>query len=183
MYPGDDVGGGVSNTSSKTIGFYDHYHTHRPVPEIKPWGPEWVQQPWPDDGTGHGDYPNWYRWSYQDRDPHATYDDQQERRNYGEPVHVSDMGLDYLMPDSVTYEKYTPVQSMAYLGVFAAIFAFIIYFDTVIKPADGSWSPADPRPYPYNNLYIEVGGDPNREPDSYELTRRIQNPLMIFRGN
>merc|ERR1719427_1314805 len=60
------------------------------TPEIKPPGPEWIDQGWKDDGMGYGDYPNYVEWSYQNRDPNLKYFDQQNMRDFGEPIHVND---------------------------------------------------------------------------------------------
>ena len=49
-------------------------------------GPDWEDRGWKDDGLGLGDYPNLPERSYQLRDPYAKYWDQQDRRNFGEPV-------------------------------------------------------------------------------------------------
>ena len=52
-------------------------------------GPDWEDKGSKDDGLGIGDYPNLPERSYQLRDPYAKYWDQQDRRNFGEPVCLS----------------------------------------------------------------------------------------------
>ena len=52
-------------------------------------GPDWEDRGPKDDGLGIGDYPNLPERSYQLRDPYVKYWDQQDRRNFGEPVGLS----------------------------------------------------------------------------------------------
>ncbi len=57
------------------------------APPITPVsGPDWQELEWKDDGLAIPDYPNLPRRSYQLRDPNLKYWDQQDRRNFGEPV-------------------------------------------------------------------------------------------------
>ena len=49
-------------------------------------GPDWEDKGWKNDGMGVGDYPNLPEHSQQLRNPYLTYWDQQDRRNFGEPV-------------------------------------------------------------------------------------------------
>ncbi|MEJ1276337.1 hypothetical protein NN561_007241 [Cricetulus griseus] len=72
-------------------------------------------EPYPDDGTGHGDYPKLPDRSQQERDPWYEWDHSDLRLNWGE---------------------------------------------------------TGPKQYPYNNLYLERGGDPTKEPEQvvhYEI--------------
>ena len=43
-------------------------------------------EPYPDDGTGYGDYPKLPRVSTESRDPYEEWDIPEVKRNYGEPV-------------------------------------------------------------------------------------------------
>ena len=43
-------------------------------------------EPYPDDGTGHGDYPMLPRVSMEARDPYEVYDCPEWKRNFNEPV-------------------------------------------------------------------------------------------------
>jgi len=144
-------------------------------PPIKPPGPEWIDQGWKDDGTGLGDYPNYAEFSYQHRDPNLKYWDQQDRRNFGEPLHLNDDILNMWMPDDPTNFKYTPYEMVFHLSLALGSLAFVIWYSECVYDAQ-SKSPVVPKPYPYNNLYLEMGGDPDREPTEAELKRRIPRP-------
>ncbi len=45
-------------------------------------------EPYPDDGTGYGDYPKLPIISAESRDPFYNYDYDELKRNHGEPLHV-----------------------------------------------------------------------------------------------
>jgi len=146
-----------------------------PRPKIRPPGPEWVDQGWNGEQKGNGwaDYPNWVEWSYQNRDPRPKipYDDPQMRRYFGEPLHVNDDILSMHMPDVHTGpESYGEMmgQFLAFFGALAALWLWSEYvYDSPSR------LPVVPKPYPYNNLYLERGGDPNREPTAEELSEPI----------
>merc|ERR1712002_639059 len=55
-------------------------------------------EPYPDDGTGKGDYPKLPIISAEARDPYRDWDHPEHRRGFGEPIHAdADMyGLDRL---------------------------------------------------------------------------------------
>jgi len=139
-------------------------------PEIKPWGKEWVDQGWPKDGTGFKDYPNWAEWSHQDRDPNAQYDDQQMRRNFGEPIHFYDDGLRHHIYDSSDQKKYTPHQCLGHFCVCFALLGLMLWYDRYVYDVTSA-DPCAPKPYPFNNLYLESGGNPGKEPDTYSLIK------------
>ena len=64
-------------------------NVHPNPPPVTPVsGPDWEDRGWKDDGFGLGDYPNLPERSYQLRDPYQKYWDQQDRRNFGEPVSI-----------------------------------------------------------------------------------------------
>lgn len=46
-------------------------------------------EPYPDDGTGYGDYPKLPVVSAESRDPYINWDHPEHRRNFGEPVRES----------------------------------------------------------------------------------------------
>jgi len=141
-------------------------------PPVKPWGREWVDEGWPQDGTGFKDYPNWSEWSHQDRDPTAKYWDQQQRRHFGEPIHFYDDGLRHSIFDSPDHKKYTPGQNMGQMAVCFGILGLMLYYDMyVYDVASHEADIALPKPYAYNNLYLESGGNPAKEPDNWDLTR------------
>ena len=80
------------------------------------------------------------------------------------------------MPDDSTYDRYTPRQMLLHLSVAMGILGFVIWFSEYVYDAP-SRNPAVPKSYPYNNLYIELGGDPNKEPTEADLKRRIPRPF------
>lgn len=45
-------------------------------------------EPYPDDGTGHGDYPKLPLVSGEGKDPYYPYDFPELKRNFGEPVRI-----------------------------------------------------------------------------------------------
>ena len=146
-----------------------------PAPPIKPPGPEFIDVGWKDDGTGYGDYPNYIEWSYQNRDPNVKYWDQQMRRDFGEPLHVNDDSLSVWMFDDMSNYKYGPYEVLLHLSIALGLLFGVFYYSEYVYDVE-SKNPALPKTYPYNNLYIEMGGDPDREPTEAELTRRIPTP-------
>lgn len=139
-------------------------------------GPEWIDQGWKDDGLGLGDYPNYIEWSYQQRDPNLKYFDQQQLRNYGEPLHLNDDILGVWMPDSAENLKYTPRQMVLHLSVALGLLASVVWYSEYVYDAK-SRDPAVPKPYPYNNLYLERGGDPDKEPTEEDLKAPISRAI------
>lgn len=152
-----------------------------PSPPIKPPGPEWVDKGWKDDGTGFGDYPNYQEFSYQDRDPRPVepYFDAQDRRYYGEPIHVNDDMLNMWMPDSTDNGRFTPFEMFLHLSTAMGLLGLLaLYSEFVHKEHEKD--PAVAKVYPYNNLYLEMGGDPEKEPTEEDLKRRIPTPHYGF---
>ncbi|XP_066917761.1 NADH dehydrogenase [ubiquinone] 1 beta subcomplex subunit 8, mitochondrial-like [Clytia hemisphaerica] len=146
-----------------------------PAPPIKPPGKEFIDQGWKDDGLGLGDYPNYKEWSYQNRDPTLPYWDQQERRHFGEPLHVNHDALNIWMPDDISNHRYTPKEMALHLSIALGLLGGLIFYSEYVYDAP-SRDPAAPKPYPYNNLYLEMGGDPDKEPTEYDLKRKIPRP-------
>ncbi|XP_057312752.1 NADH dehydrogenase [ubiquinone] 1 beta subcomplex subunit 8, mitochondrial-like [Hydractinia symbiolongicarpus] len=144
-------------------------------PPIKPPGSEWIDQGWKDDGTGLGDYPNYQEWSYQNRDPNLKYWDQQERRHFGEPLHVNHDALNVWMPDDMTNHKYSHGEMALHLGIALSLLGAVVWYSEYVYDAP-SRNPAVPKPYPYNNLYLELGGDPEKNPTEADLKRKIPRP-------
>ena len=138
-------------------------------------GKEWVDQGWKDDGTGLGDYPNYTEWSYQNRDPDLPYWDQQDRRHFGEPLHVEHEMLNVWMPDDLTNHKYSHREMALHLAIALGLLGLVVWYSEYVYDAP-SRNPAVPKPYPYNNLYLELGGDPDKEPTERDLTRKIPRP-------
>jgi len=137
-------------------------------------GPEWVPEKWKDDGMGWGEYPNWKEWSYQHREPRPdeAYFEPQDRRYFGEPVHMNEDALNRWMPDDESNFKYTPYEMMSHLAVALGLIGGVVLWSEYVYDAKAR-GPFARKPYPYNNLYIERGGDPDVEPSEEELTKRI----------
>jgi NADH dehydrogenase (ubiquinone) 1 beta subcomplex subunit 8 len=61
-------------------------------------------EPYPDDGTGHGDYPKLPNISVERKNPYYPYDFPETKRNFGEPMHVD---YDYYSEDRYNNSKFT----------------------------------------------------------------------------
>ncbi|KYO25127.1 NADH dehydrogenase [ubiquinone] 1 beta subcomplex subunit 8, mitochondrial [Alligator mississippiensis] len=115
-------------------------------------------EPYPDDGLGCGDYPKLPNRSQEERDPWYPWDDPFHRRNWGEPMHWDfDM---FIRPRIDTTATMIPWKTMC-IWFFGALgfMAFMLWVGAKYP----SYMPAGPKQYPYNNLYLERGGDPNKE--------------------
>ena len=134
-----------------------------------------MDQGWKDDGMGLGEYPNYTEWSYQSRDPNLTYWDQQERRHFGEPLHVNHDALNVWMPDDISNHKYKPREMVLHLGIALGLLGGLVCYSEYIYDAP-SRDPAASKPYPFNNLYLEMGGDPDKEPTEKDLKKKIPRP-------
>nr|XP_014335555.1 PREDICTED: NADH dehydrogenase [ubiquinone] 1 beta subcomplex subunit 8, mitochondrial isoform X2 [Bos mutus] len=116
-------------------------------------------EPYPDDGTGYGDYPKLPDRSQQERDPWYDWDHPDLRLNWGEPMHWD---LDMYIRNRVDTSP-TPVNWNLMCKHLFGFVAFMLFMFWV-----GETYPAyqpGPKQYPYNNLYLERGGDPNKEPE------------------
>ncbi|KAI8073445.1 uncharacterized protein B0P05DRAFT_548550 [Gilbertella persicaria] len=96
-----------------------------------------------------GDYPNLPRISAQERGPFG-WDDPQDKRNFGEPLHEEDEIMGVWAPDLHTY---SPRKAAAQLALAFGILAGVsgIVYKTYPE------SPAVKRTYPYNGLTEEFG--------------------------
>ncbi|XP_058666717.1 NADH dehydrogenase [ubiquinone] 1 beta subcomplex subunit 8, mitochondrial [Ammospiza nelsoni] len=124
-------------------------------------------QPYPDDGMGYGDYPMLPNKSQYERDPWYQWDQPDMRYNWGEPMHWDfDM---YIRNRADTSPTVVPWHTMSkhfllFLGTMLIMFGL-----GEIYP---SYRPVGPKQYPFNDLYLERGGDPNKEPPAvihYEI--------------
>ncbi|PVD28132.1 hypothetical protein C0Q70_10716 [Pomacea canaliculata] len=114
---------------------------------------------YPDDGLGYGDYPKLPYASGDYRSGYEDWDIPELKRNFGEPLHV--------MADCITEDKWDPNAKprYSYLNMFLTTTGFvgallIIYIVTLPYP----WfQPAMPKQYPFNDLFLEKGGDPKEE--------------------
>ncbi|KAB0357540.1 hypothetical protein FD754_001696 [Muntiacus muntjak] len=115
-------------------------------------------EPYPDDGMGYGDYPKLPDRSQQERDPWYDWDHPDLRLNWGEPMNRVDTS-----PTPVNWNL-----MCKHLFGFIAFMLFMFWGGETYPACQ----PVGPKQYPYNNLYLEGGGDPNKEPESvvhYEI--------------
>ncbi|KAM8923947.1 NADH dehydrogenase [ubiquinone] 1 beta subcomplex subunit 8, mitochondrial [Pelodytes ibericus] len=115
-------------------------------------------EPYPDDGMGFGDYPKLPDKSQQERDPWYTWDIPDLRRNWGEPMHWDfDM---YTRNRVDTSPSPVPWNTMC-----KCLFGFMgfMLFMFWLGEKYPFYPPVAPKQYPYNNLYLERGGDPSKE--------------------
>ncbi|XP_025070996.1 NADH dehydrogenase [ubiquinone] 1 beta subcomplex subunit 8, mitochondrial [Alligator sinensis] len=114
-----------------------------------------------------GDYPKLPNRSQEDRDPWYPWDDRFHRRNWGEPIHWDfDM---FVRPRVDTTATMIPWKTMCTWFFSALAFMIFMFWVGAKYP---SYMPVGPKQYPYNNLYLERGGDPNKEPPvvkNYEI--------------
>jgi len=87
-------------------------------------------EPYPDDGTGLGDYPKLPLISADSKDPYYDYDYPEHRRNFGEPVHADNdmMTLDRL---DLSKRHRVPLnqQALTFFSVMAFLAAIYLYFE------------------------------------------------------
>ncbi|KAJ7392304.1 NADH dehydrogenase 1 beta subcomplex subunit 8 ndufb8 [Desmophyllum pertusum] len=142
----------------------DHKRFPIPTPE-NDW--KTFKRDWDDDGYALGDYPNLPDISYQRRQ-HVGWWDWQERRNFNEPVHPDEDAMNvWVWTEVDCNDRYTPHEALMHLAIAASIVAFIGYLSYLYDKLDRD--PAIPRQYPFNNLYLERGGDPNKDPSEEVL--------------
>lgn len=116
-------------------------------------------EPYPDDGLGLGDYPKLPDRSQHERDPWYEWDHTDLRRNHGEPMHWQfDMYLRTRVDTSPTPLSWHTMRNylLGFIG-----FMLIMFGLGEMYP---SYQPVAPKQYPFNNLYLERGGDPSKEP-------------------
>lgn len=107
----------------------------------------------------YGDYPMLPYKSQYERDPWYQWDQPEMRHNWGEPMHWDfDM---YTRNRADTSPTVVPWHTMRkhfflFLGTMLIMFGL-----GAIYP---SYMPVGPKQYPFNDLYLEKGGDPNKKP-------------------
>lgn len=106
----------------------------------------------------NGNYQNPPRVKRQHRDPYGGWWDQQERRNFGEPVHEENEILGVFSPEEYTHV--TPGKGLLHLGFFVAAVFGLTAVTSVFYPD----KPSAPQTYP-DGLEKELGG-PNAAPVS-----------------
>ncbi|CUM64054.1 uncharacterized protein PRCAT00001642001 [Priceomyces carsonii] len=111
------------------------------------------------------DYPNPEPKLAQEKDPYIKYDDQQNRRNIGEPVNIDDDYYDMWSPDYFNFVS--DKTALKHNGIFfSLIFGFgaaIWYFE--LNPA----KPAMPRSYPSGGLAKELGSGDDKDDFFYRV--------------
>ncbi|XP_008312765.1 NADH dehydrogenase [ubiquinone] 1 beta subcomplex subunit 8, mitochondrial [Cynoglossus semilaevis] len=124
-------------------------------------------KPYDDNGDGTGDYPHLPDRSQHERDPWYTWDHPDLRRNWGEPMHWNfDMYIRTRVDTSPTVLPWRKMnkQLWGFLGFMLVLF--------ILGENFKSYTPVLPKQYPYNGLYIEKGGDPEKQPEEekhYEI--------------
>lgn len=114
----------------------------------------------------NGGYQNPPRVKRQFRDPYGGWWDQQEKRNFGEPVHEENEILGVFSPEQYTHV--TSRKGFFHLGVFVATFLGLCGVVSLYYPD----KPSVPKTYP-DGLEKELGG-PNAVP-----VRSAIPPLML----
>ncbi|KAH8555517.1 hypothetical protein BGW37DRAFT_516439 [Umbelopsis sp. PMI_123] len=97
-----------------------------------------------------GDYPNLPHLSSQNRSPFG-WDDNQDRRNFGETLNEQDEVLGVWAPD---LHEYSPYKALAQFGVFVGVLSAFSYLVYKTYPEET----AIRRTYPYGGLKQELGG-------------------------
>ncbi|NXG53242.1 NDUB8 dehydrogenase, partial [Psilopogon haemacephalus] len=116
-------------------------------------------EPYPDDGFGYGDYPKLPNKSLHERDPWYQWDQPDMRHNWGEPMHWDfDMYIRNRVDTSPTPVPWHTMRNhlLAFVGTMLIMFVLGEYYPC--------YRPVGPKQYPFNDLYLERGGDPNKEP-------------------
>ncbi|CAI9717638.1 dehydrogenase [ubiquinone] 1 beta subcomplex subunit 8, mitochondrial-like [Octopus vulgaris] len=114
-------------------------------------------EPYPNDGTGLGDYPKLPPVSAEGRNPYMNWDMPELKRNFGEPMHAESNWLteDRMSPDVIDNLRHSlKVQALVFFGILGGVaLAAYLTSSIVLHPA------VMPKQYPFNNLHIERGGD------------------------
>ncbi|XP_066521435.1 NADH dehydrogenase [ubiquinone] 1 beta subcomplex subunit 8, mitochondrial [Hoplias malabaricus] len=117
-------------------------------------------QPYPEDGRGCGDYPMLPNRSHMERDPWYSWDHPDLRRNWGEPIHWDfDMYIRNRVDTSPSAVDWSTMSKtlLGFLGFMLLMFGLGEVF-----PA---YQPVALKQFPYNDLYLERGGDPEKQPE------------------
>ena len=107
----------------------------------------------------------------QHRDPYGGWWDQQERRNFGEPVHEENEILSVFSPEEYTHV--TPGKGFFHLGCFVAAFLGLTTLTSVFYPD----KPSVPRTFP-DGLEKELGG-----PNAALVSVLQSSPLSACHAN
>lgn len=107
-----------------------------------------------------GDYPNPEALLAQNKSPYVKYDDQQNRRNIGDPVNFDDDLYDMWSPDYFQFvsDKTALKHNAIFFGLIFGFGGLLTYFE--LNPE----KPGMPRSYPYNGLAKSLGsGNPEHD--------------------
>ncbi|XP_072280262.1 NADH dehydrogenase [ubiquinone] 1 beta subcomplex subunit 8, mitochondrial [Pyxicephalus adspersus] len=116
-------------------------------------------KPYPDDGMGYGDYPMLPKKSQEERNPYYQWDHSDFRVNWGETLHWDfDMYLRHRLDTSPTVVPFNWI-----VKVFFGFFG-LMFLGFYLGEKFPSYAPVAPKQYPFNNLYLERGGDPSKAP-------------------
>jgi NADH dehydrogenase (ubiquinone) 1 beta subcomplex subunit 8 len=109
--------------------------------------------------TGHGDYPDLPAISYAERNPYEAWDMPELRRNFGEPLHID---FDMYTGDRCDTRR-SRKSTLYMLGVLSGTFVFFFTMHYIFRNI-WTFNPMLPKQYPYNDLWVEKGGDPAMMP-------------------
>lgn len=123
-----------------------------------------------------GDYPNPPPMLAQDKDPYAKYDDQQNRRNFNDPVNFDDDYYDMWSPDY--FQTVSDKTALKHNAIFFACFfgfgATIYYLQ--LDPE----KPAMPRSYPFNGLAKSLGSGKAEDDGFYQVKPDVDAEKLGF---
>jgi NADH dehydrogenase (ubiquinone) 1 beta subcomplex subunit 8 len=126
-----------------------------------------------DPGLRLGDYPV-LPWRSAQLNKQTGWWDNQDRRDKETPLHEEDDALNVWMFDAVECNGiYTKWEALGQLTVAFTILGFLIYLSYLYDAP--SRNPAVPRQFPYDNLYLERGGDPDRPPTEQDKAEKIRS--------
>ncbi|XP_064879064.1 LOW QUALITY PROTEIN: NADH dehydrogenase [ubiquinone] 1 beta subcomplex subunit 8, mitochondrial [Oncorhynchus nerka] len=117
-------------------------------------------EPIPDNGEGYGDYPQLPDRSQHERDPWYSWDHPDLRRNWGEPIHWD---FDMFIRNRVD----TSPSPVAWHTMCKHLFGFVGFMLLMFYLGEKfpSYQPVAPKQYPYSNLHLERGEDPEKQPE------------------
>ncbi|EDO38440.1 predicted protein [Nematostella vectensis] len=128
---------------------------------------------WPQDGFELGDYPNLPHVSSQRRQFEGWWD-VQDRRNFNEPIHEDEDGLNiWLWTEVECNDKYTPTEALTHWLTAFGLLGVVGFLSYLYDAANER--PDLPREFPFDNLYLERGGDPAKDPA--QDTGKVTNTL------
>ncbi|ODV64237.1 uncharacterized protein ASCRUDRAFT_24134, partial [Ascoidea rubescens DSM 1968] len=109
-----------------------------------------------------GDYPDLPVKYFFDKDPYAKYDDQQNRRNFNEPLHAEDDMYNMWSPDTFPTDSYSYAvkANLIFLSFCIVFFGGLTYISYEHKPAM-------PRNYPHGGLAKDLGAKDENDAHLY----------------